>query len=102
MATVAVGKVSVNIPGRSWRGSGVDIQLANGELSVELAAGFSGDIDADILRSGKIINTLPGLEAREKPGITERAIRARAGAGGATLKFTVGDGTIYIKKKVEE
>ncbi|HXM36938.1 MAG TPA: hypothetical protein VN920_17205 [Pyrinomonadaceae bacterium] len=101
-ATVALGKVSVSIPGRSWRGSGVDIQLANGDLSVELPVGFSGDIDADILRSGKIAIAFPGLEAREKPGVTERSMRARAGAGGATLRFTVGDGTIYIKKKIEE
>ena len=101
-ATVALGKVSVSIPSRSWRGSGVDIQLAAGDLNVELAAGFSGDIDADILRSGKIANTCPGLEARAQPGLTERIIRARAGAGGATLKFTVGDGTISIKKKIED
>lgn len=101
-ATVALGKVSVSIPSRSWRGSGVDIQLAAGDLNVELPAGFSGDIDADILRSGKIANTFPGLEARAQPGLTERIIRARAGAGGATLKFTVGDGTISIKKKIED
>lgn len=101
-ATVALGQVSVSIPSRSWRGSGVDIQLAAGDLKVELPAGFNGDIDADILRTGKIANTFPGLEAREKPGLTERTIRARAGAGGATLKFTVGDGTISIKKKIEE
>jgi len=100
--TVALGKVNVSIPLRSWRGSGVDIQLAAGDLSVELPAGFSGDIDAVILRTGKITNTFPGLEAREKPGITDRTVRARAGAGGATLKFTVGDGTISIKKKIEE
>lgn len=101
-ATAALGKMSISIPSRSWRGSGVDIQLAAGELTVELPAGFSGDIDADILRTGRIVNTLPGLEAREKPGLTDRAIRARAGAGGATLRFAVGDGTIYIKKKTEE
>jgi hypothetical protein len=101
-ATAAVGKMSVIIPSRSWRGSGIDIHLAAGELTVELPAGFSGDIDADILRTGRIILNLPGLEARESPGITERAIRARAGAGGATLKFTVGDGTICLKRKIEE
>lgn len=101
-ATVAIGKVNVIIPNRSWRGSGVDIQVAAGELSVELPAGFSGDIDADILRSGRIMNSFPGLEPREKPGLTDRSVRARAGAGGATLKFVVVDGTITIKKKSEE
>jgi len=101
-ATVAVGRVSVHIPNRSWRGSGIDIQLAAGELEGELPAGFSGDLDADILRTGKITNTFPGLESRARPGLTEKIVRARAGAGGATLKFTVGDGTISIKKKLEE
>ena len=101
-ATVAFGKLSVIIPSRSWRGSGVDIQLASGDLSVELPAGFSGDIDADILRLGKIANTFPGLESRGQAGITERSIRARAGAGGATLKLTVGDGMIFLKKKIGE
>ena len=101
-ATVALGKLSVSIPSRSWRGSGVDIQVAAGEISVELPAGFSGDIEADVLRAGQIVNTLPGLEALAKPDPTNRTIRARAGAGGATLKFTIGDGTIYLKKKIEE
>jgi hypothetical protein len=101
-ATVAVGKVNVIIPNRSWRGSGVDIQLAAGDLIVELPAGFSGDIDAEILRSGRIANGYLALEPREKPGLTERTIRGRAGNGGATLKFVVADGTITIKKKIEE
>ncbi len=34
------------------------------------------------LRTGKIVNTYEGLDSREKPGITERTVRARAGAGG--------------------
>jgi hypothetical protein len=62
--------------------------------------GFNGDIDADILRTGKIENTLE-LASREKPGITERVVRARAGAGGATFRFTVGDGLISLKKSGE-
>jgi hypothetical protein len=50
------------------------------------------------LRNGKIVNTYEGLVTREKPGITERTVRARAGAGGASFKFTVGDGTVNIKR----
>jgi hypothetical protein len=100
MATVASGTVNVRIPTRSWRGSGAYIQLASGQLNVELPVGFSGDIDADILRSGKIENTYPGIEDRERSGLSEKMIRGRAGAGGAMLKFTVGAGTIVIKKAV--
>jgi hypothetical protein len=97
-ATIAAGNVRLLIPVRSWRGAGADIRIAAGVLNVELPPGFNGDIDADILRAGKIVNTYDGLQSRERPGITETVIRARAGAGGASFKFTLGDGIIYIKK----
>lgn len=94
---VAIGKVDLTIPVRSWRGAGAEVRLASGTLSVELPAGFNGDINADVLRGGKIENSLEGLTSREKPGITPRSIRARAGAGGAFFQFTVGDGTLSLK-----
>ncbi|HET9479028.1 MAG TPA: hypothetical protein VFO72_06770 [Pyrinomonadaceae bacterium] len=97
-ATITAGNILLSIPVRSWRGGGADIRVAAGVLNVELAPGFSGDIDADILRSGKIENTYDALAAREKPGITGRTVRARAGAGGAFFKFTVGDGTVNIRR----
>ena len=98
--TVASGKVALKIPVRSWRGGGADVRLAGGELAIELPAGFNGDIDAEILRIGRIENSFAELQSRERPGITERVVRARAGAGGAFFKFTVGDGVISIKKAV--
>ncbi len=100
--TVTAGNVSLAIPARSWRGAGADIRVATGVLNVELPAGFSGDIDADVLRNGKIVNTYEGLVAREKPGITERTVRGRAGAGGAYFKFTVGDGTVNIRRSADK
>lgn len=96
--TITAGNVLLAIPSRSWRGAGADIRLATGVLNVELPPGFSGDIDVDILRNGKVVNTYEGLVAREKPGITERTVRARAGAGGAYFKFTIGDGTVNIRR----
>ena len=96
--TVTAGVITLSIPVRSWRGSGADLRIASGTINVELPAGFSGDIDADVLRTGKIVSSYEGLESREKPGITERAVRARAGVGGAYFKFTVGDGVVNIRK----
>jgi len=96
--TVTAGSITLSIPARSWRGNGADIRIASGTINVDLQPGFSGDIDAEILRTGKIVNTYDGLVSREKPGITERTVRARAGAGGAYFKFTVGDGTLNIRK----
>ena len=96
--TVTAGSITLTIPARSWRGSGADLRIASGTINVDLLPGFSGDIDADILRTGKIVTTYEGLESREKPGLTERTVRARAGSGGAYFKFTVGDGTVNIRK----
>ncbi len=96
--TVTAGSITFAIPARTWRGAGADIRIASGTINVDLQPGFSGDIDADILRTGKIVNTFEGLTSREKPGITERTVRARAGVGGASFKFTVGDGTVNIRR----
>jgi len=96
--TVTAGAITLTIPSRSWRGSGADIRIASGTINVDLPPGFSGDIDAEVLRNGKIVNTYEGLSSREKPGITERTVRARAGAGGPYFKLTVGDGIVNIRK----
>jgi len=99
--TVTAGSITLSIPSRSWRGAGADIRISSGTINVDLAAGFSGDIDADVLRTGKIVSTYEGLASREKPGITERTVRARAGAGGAFFRFTVGDGIVNIRKATQ-
>jgi hypothetical protein len=93
---IQTGTVNFTIPARSWHGLRAEIKLASGNLNVELMPGFSGDIDAEVLRTGEVKNTFPGLEPRERNSIAPRSVRARAGSGGAMLIFTVGDGTIQI------
>jgi hypothetical protein len=97
-ATVGSGKLDVKIVSRSWRGTGADIRLAVGEMTVELPPGFSADVDASILRTGKIDDSSGELQPRQRNSITPQLLRARAGAGGPVFKFTVADGTINIKK----
>ena len=98
-AIIAVGKVNLEIPARSWaRGSG-EIRLAAGDIVVNIPAGFSGDFDAEVLRAGKIENLYEGLGPRERQSPTPNKMNLRAGAGGASFNLTVGDGTIYIKKQ---
>jgi hypothetical protein len=96
--TIAAGNVNLTIPTRSWRGGGAEIRIAAGVLNVDLPSGFNGDIDAVVLRAGKIVNTYDSFESREESLITERSLRARAGSGGAFFKFTVGDGVVNIRK----
>ena len=101
MATIERGSVNVRMTTRSWRGAGADIRLASGDMNFELPASASVDINADILRSGQIENSYNGLEPRDRTAFTPRSMRARAGAGGPTLSFTVADGTLRIKQRTE-
>lgn len=90
------GTVNLGIPTRSWRGLGADVKLASGKLSVGLQAGFSGEIDAQVLRTGEIDIAHATLEPRQRGSISKQSVRARAGNGGAAFSFTVGDGSIVI------
>lgn len=95
-ATLRSGTVNVRVPARGWRGRGMTLRLASGELNVELPANYSGDLDAEVLRTGRVENSYTGLAPRERTQITDRSLHGRIGQGGAPLLFTVGDGTIRI------
>ena len=101
-ATLRSGTVNVRVPARGWRGRGMTLRLASGELNVELPAGYSGDLDAEVLRAGRVENSYPGLAPRERTQATERSLHGRIGQGGAPLSFTVGDGTIRIVQEVKK
>jgi hypothetical protein len=94
--TVQSGSVNFRVPARGWHGLGAEVKLASGNLTVELMPGFSADIHADVLRIGEVKNGYPELSPLGTNSISPRSITARAGSGGATLSFTVGDGTIQI------
>jgi hypothetical protein len=96
--TIGTGTVKLEVAAKSWRGVGVTFRLAAGDITVELPAGFSGDFDAEVLRSGKIDASFEEM-GRASSGVDPRTLSARAGAGGAAFKLTVGDGLIVIKKQ---
>ena len=96
--TFGKGNVTVTMPDRSWRGNVIDIALASGEMDVYLPALLSAELDATILRSGRIENGLIDLKPRVRTvKFTEQNISAKAGSGGVPMKFTVGDGTLRLK-----
>lgn len=90
------GNIAVNIASRSWRGRHADIQVAKGNLNVQLLPNTNADINATVLRTGKIENSIESLKPKDRTKFTEKTMLARYGSGGATLGFTVGDGTLRI------
>jgi hypothetical protein len=95
--TFQKGNVRVTMPNRSWRGNAIDIAIATGDLDVYLPVNLSAELDASILRSGKITNGLLNLQPRVRTvKFTEQSISAKAGGGGVPMKFTVGDGILRL------
>ncbi len=95
---VQSGTIDVTVPALSWHGLGADIKVASGKLTIGLMPGFSGEINASVLRTGEVKNAYPNLEPRERTSITPQSLQARAGNGGGTLTLTAGEGTIQINQ----
>lgn len=95
-ATFGVGNVDVKINSRSWRGRQAVFQLAQGTLNVQFPQNLNAEVDASILRDGKIENSLTTLKPREKTKFSDKEMLAKAGNGGALLSFTVGNGTLKM------
>lgn len=97
IAVFGGGTVDITVPTHRWRGRFADIQLASGTMNVSLPSSLNAEVDASILRTGKIENTYSDFKPRtRKAEFTDKSIIAKAGAGGISLKFAVGDGTLNI------
>lgn len=99
LATIGSGSLKLTIPSRSWRGHFADVQVAKGDLNLNIPTGLNADFDAVILRTGKIENGFRGFVPKSrKVEFTEKSIAAKAGTGSIPLKFTVGDGILTINE----
>ncbi len=102
-ATFGEGTVEVTVPSRSWRGRFADISLASGTMNVNLPPSLNAEIDASILRNGKIENNYAEMKPKSRrETFTEKLIAAKSGSGGVPLKFTVGDGNLNISEIVKQ
>ena len=95
-ATIGKGTVDIAISSRSWRGRGTVVQLASGTMNVFLPLNFNANLDAQVLRVGKIENAYDFLKPRDRTKFSEKQMTAKAGNGGVFLKFTVGDGSLNL------
>lgn len=101
VATFGGGAVDVVVPNRSWRGRSADVSVASGTLDVHLPLNLNANLEAKVLRTGKIENALGNLKPRERTKFSDQSIVAKAGNGGAFLNFTVGDGSLKLLETQE-
>lgn len=96
VATFGKGEVNVEILSRSWRGRNAEIQLASGTLNVLLPLNLNAELDASVLRTGKIENSFAALKPRERTKFTDKLMYAKVGSSSVRFLFTVGDGTLRL------
>lgn len=100
-ATIAKGGLNIQVPPSGRRGLSIDASVVSGDLSITIPENLSGDIDASVLRTGKVVNEIPNLKPRErKVPFTDRLVQGRAGVGGPSIKLTVGDGSVRLGRWV--
>jgi DUF4097 and DUF4098 domain-containing protein YvlB len=95
--TIQKGSVDAAFGTRLWSGRSASIQVGSGDISVHLPSTQSANIDAIVLRTGKIDNDFPDLKPRDRKIVfSDKSMLAKAGVGGPPIKLGVGDGTIKI------
>lgn len=98
VVTIGNGDLDLVFAARGWRGRSANVSIGRGNLIVRLPPNLSAEIDAIVLKTGSIENLIPDLKARDrKIAFTETSMAARAGVGGPSLRFTVGDGSMKLK-----
>lgn len=95
-ATIGSGTVDLKITSNSWRGRQAAFQLASGEFTAQLPKSFNAEIDVQVLRTGRIDNSITTLKQRDRTKFTDKSMLAKAGNGGAPIAFTVGDGSLKL------
>lgn len=100
-AVFGAGQVNVKLAAKSWRGRHLQVQLATGNLNLEMPASMNADISASVLKTGQIQSSYAALKPLDRKKFNDKIIVARAGGGGAPLGFTVGDGEIRISQLTE-
>lgn len=92
------GSVEVELLTSSWRGRFLNVGLGSGQVQVSLPSGMNAELQASVLRSGKIESLFP-LKPRFNDQVNEKTINTKLGNGGAILSFRVADGVIRILQK---
>jgi hypothetical protein len=97
IAVFGTGTIDLAIASRSWRGRFADVQLVSGTMNLWLPLSFNAEIDAGVLREGRVENAFSELKPKTRNvAFTDKTIAAKAGNGGVPLKFTVGAGALRI------
>ena len=90
-ATIGSGSVVLTVPDKTLPGASFDVAMASGTLDVLMSRSLNAELDAAILRSGKIRSHISGITPLDAE---DHILKAKLGSGGTDLRFTLGAGTL--------
>ena len=61
-----------------------------------LPLNLNAELDASVLRTGKIENDYAALKPRDRTQFTDKLMYAKVGNSGVRFNFTVGDGILKL------
>ncbi|WP_058866803.1 hypothetical protein [Chloracidobacterium thermophilum] len=94
---LATGTVRVELNGRSWRGSGLDLQVGVGDIVLSVPRGFAADVA--LAASAPLDIRYPINRDADIPPDSPFGLRTRGrfGVGGAELQLMTARGTLRVE-----
>jgi hypothetical protein len=93
---VGAGEVRVDFTGRSWRGSGIDVQVGAGDIALSLPGGFSANVSLAANQPLDVQYPLNRGENDPADAPIGNRLSATLGVGGAELLFATMQGKIRL------
>jgi DUF4097 and DUF4098 domain-containing protein YvlB len=88
------GGVDVDLEGRTWQGTGLDVQTTNGGVKLRIPDGYSAHLEAGTTNGGVNIDFPVTVYGR-----IGRSFSSDIGGGGPTLRLQTSNGGIKISRK---
>jgi len=95
--TVGKGSLRIEVPPSGRLGGGIDASVVTGDIDLRIPWNLGADIDASVLRTGRIsFETLKLTPRDRKTPFVDKLVIARLATGGPSIKLTTGDGNIQL------
>jgi hypothetical protein len=88
------GGVDVDLEGRTWQGTGLDVQTTNGGVKLRIPDGYSAHLEAGTHNGGVNIDFPVTVQGR-----IGQSFSSDIGGGGPTLRIQTSNGGINIRRK---
>lgn len=89
------GGVHVNLKGKSWNGSGLNVETQNGGVHLSLPENYSAKIETETTNGG-FHSDFSTLQVESKRSWGRRAISKDLNGGGATVRVVTTNGGVHI------